>query len=97
MFKNYNNFSFHFVIVPGLLEYESIPGVSRSNPFGRGKTKIPVREAMTEEIITVEDVTKTVSEMYIHTAKASKRIEKYFLYLKNMFLNQENIRIFFSK
>ena len=33
----------------------------------------------------------------IHTANASKLIEKYFLDLRNMFSNQENIRIYFSK
>ena len=31
------------------------------------------------------------------TANDSKRIEKYFLDLRNMFSIQENIRIFFSK
>ena len=29
--------------------------------------------------------------------KSRKLIDKYFLDLRNMFLNQENIRIFFSK
>ena len=33
----------------------------------------------------------------MNTAKASKLIGKYFFDLRNMFLNQENIRIFFSK
>ena len=41
------------VIVPGMLEYESIPGVSSSKPFG-GRSKAHAD-------ITVKSITKQVS------------------------------------
>ena len=41
------------VVVPGMLEYESIPGVSSSKPFG-GRSK-----ALAD--ITVKSITKQVS------------------------------------
>eukprot|EP00794_Sanderia_malayensis_P004645 gene4645-5253_t len=50
------------LIVPGLLEYESIPGVLSSKPFGRGaksRGKSITRE--TEDIITVKDITNKLS------------------------------------
>ena len=40
--------------------------------------------------------TLTLSK-YCYTANASKLIEKQLLDFRNMFSNQENIRIFFSK
>ena len=47
---------FHFVTVPGMLEYESIPGVSSSKPFG-GRTKAHAD-------ITVKSITKMVSSFF---------------------------------
>ena len=37
------------------------------------------------------------NQYYLYTVNASKLIEKYFLDLRNMFPNQENIRLCFSK
>lgn len=42
-----------YVVVPGMLEYESIPGVSSSKPFG-GRSKAHAD-------ITVKSITKQVS------------------------------------
>ena len=46
------------LVVPGLLEYESIPGVSSSKPFGR--TNIRQRAQSKNEDITVKTITKKV-------------------------------------
>eukprot|EP00112_Aurelia_sp_Birch-Aquarium-sp1_P000216 Seg1018.18 transcript_id=Seg1018.18/GoldUCD/mRNA.D3Y31 product="Unconventional myosin-Va" protein_id=Seg1018.18/GoldUCD/D3Y31 len=47
---------------PGLLEYESIPGVLSSKPFGRGpKSRGKSTSRETEDIITVKDITNKLS------------------------------------
>ena len=53
--------------MPGLLEYESIPGVLSSKPFGRkGKSRKISTEQETEDIITVKDITNKVFLSVIH-------------------------------
>ena len=47
--------------VPGLLEYESIPGVLSSKPFGRGAKSGKSVSRETEDIITVKDITNKVT------------------------------------
>ena len=51
-------------VVPGLLEYESIPGVLSSKPFGRGpKSRGKSTSKETEDIITVKDITNKVLQI----------------------------------
>ena len=54
-------------------------------------TKMPESRGRDTVKLTLQNVSKT------HTANASKLIEKCFLDLRNIFLNQESIRKFFSK
>lgn len=53
----------HLLSVPGLLEFESIPAVSSSKPFGR--TNMRQRASSSKEDITVKTITKYVSYMFI--------------------------------
>jgi len=50
------------LIVPGMLEYESIPGVLGSKPFGkRAKSRQKSIDHETEDIITIKDITNKLS------------------------------------
>lgn len=50
------------LVVPGLLEYESIPGVLSLKPLGRGaKSRNQTAKHETEDIITVKDITNKLS------------------------------------
>ena len=58
-----DNIPYLFLPVPGLLEFESIPAVSSSKPFGR--TNMRQRTRSNNEEITVKTITKYVSEVLL--------------------------------
>lgn len=65
------------VLVPGLLEFESIPAVSSSKPFGR--TNMRQRNRNRSEDVTVKTITKYVSPTFTITKR------KYFTFYKVFF------------